>query len=201
MSSCAAFVCPAQQSQPSVPAEIRYHFGDNPAWADPLFDDSAWPKAQNGTFPAPAYQSDGFFWVRARLEVPAGAAGSLAIESHTLDPFPNVQELWVNGRVAGRNGDFPPHAKPLDHLRMLVFDIPAGVVQPSYVAVVALRAWNAPDDRGGSLLRRHPDPVSVTFSIDSAPLLHALESKALDRRVSPEHAEERKPDWSGLQFF
>ena len=27
---------------------VRYHFGDNPAWANPDFDDSARPVAQEG---------------------------------------------------------------------------------------------------------------------------------------------------------
>ncbi|HEY2472698.1 MAG TPA: hypothetical protein VGI45_33245 [Terracidiphilus sp.] len=84
--------------------------------------------------------------------MPAGTAGPLAIESKTDNPFPNVQELWVNGHLVGRIGDFPPHANPLVHLHMLVFDIPGGVVQPGSVAFVALRTWNTPDDRSESLL-------------------------------------------------
>jgi hypothetical protein len=175
----AAFA-PSASARTPLPA-VRYHNGDNASWADPRFDDSAWPIAQEGQFPSPAYQSDGFFWVRTLIAVPAGTAGPLAIESKADDSFPNVQELWVNGRLIGRDGDFPPHARPLVHPQMLVFDIPASVVQPGSVAFVALRAWNAPDDRGGSLLRRAPDPVSITFSIGSAPLLHALARQAQDR--------------------
>ena len=160
---------------------LRYHFGDNPTWADPQFDDGPWLVAENGQFPSPPYQSDGFFWVRAQIDVPAGAAGSLAIESQTVDPFPNAQELWLNGRFVGRYGEFPPHAKPLNHPLMQVFDIPAGVVEPGSVAVVALRTWNAPADQNMNLVLRHPDPTKVEFSIASAPLLHALASQAQDR--------------------
>ncbi|HWE87103.1 MAG TPA: SpoIIE family protein phosphatase [Terracidiphilus sp.] len=169
------------QSGPAAPPTIRYHHSDNPAWANPGFDDSAWPQAQNGGLPSPAYQSDGFFWVRARLQVPAGAAAPLAIESITHDAAPNVQEVWVNGRLVGRFGDFPPHANPLTHPQMLVFDIPAGVALPGSIAVIALRTWNGPDDRNESLVRRHPDRVNVEFSIASAPLLHSLANQAQDR--------------------
>jgi phosphoserine phosphatase RsbU/P len=160
---------------------IRCHYGDNPAWADARFDDSAWPKADDGSFPAPAHESDGFFWVRARIAVPGGIAGPLAIEAQTLDSVAHVQEVWVNGRFVGRYGNFPPHAHPLVPPQMLVFDIPAGVAEPGSVAVIALRVWNDVDYRSERLAWRHPEPVSAEFSIGSAPLLHALAAQAQDR--------------------
>jgi len=160
---------------------VRYHYGDNPAWASPSFDDSAWPQAQNGGFSAPSSESDGFFWVRARIAVPAGATGPLAIEMRTIDPFPNVQELWMNGRLVSRFGDFPPHAKPLVRPQMMIFDIPAGVAQPGSVAVAALRVWNGPYDESERLALPSHELVRVEFFIGSAPLLHALAAQAQDR--------------------
>ncbi len=173
------------RAQPALATQpvIHYHNGDNPAWSSPSFDDGAWPQAQSGSLPAPGYESDGFFWVRARIAVPDGAAPPLAVSLRTIDAFPSVEELWVNGRVVGRYGDFPPHARPLDHPQMLVFDIPAGVAQPGSVAVVAVRTWDVPYDRSESLVLRHPAPVSVAFSIGSAPLLHALATEAQDRAL------------------
>lgn len=184
LSACSVeLVCSAQQPQPLAP--LRFHFGDDPGarlgWANPNFDDGAWPEGGNDGFPAPDYDSDGFFWVRSQIAVPASAAGTLAIESQTLDAAPHVQEVWVNGRLVGRYGNFPPDANPLVSPKMLVFDLPAGVAVPGSMAVIALRTWNAPDDRSESLLRRHPDPVNVTFSIGGAPLLHALAAQDQDR--------------------
>jgi sigma-B regulation protein RsbU (phosphoserine phosphatase) len=175
----AARAVPAPETGPSHP-DLRYHYGDNTAWSDPHFDDSAWPSTQTGIFPSPAYQSDGYFWVRARLVVPPDAA-SLSIELQTDDPFSSVQELWVNGRLIGSYGDFPPRARPLIHPQKLVFDVPPGTVQPGSVVVVALRTWNAPSDWNESLVLRIPDPVRVEFLIAPAPLLHALAAQAQDR--------------------
>jgi hypothetical protein len=177
---CAAAQAPPQPKAPPQ-SVICYHDGDNLSWADPAFDDSAWQPAQNGNFPAPGYQSDGFFWVRARVDVPAGIAGPLAIEPQLLDAAPNVQELWVNGHLISRYGDFPPHAHPLVPPQKMVFDIPPGAVQPGSVAIIALRIWNQPSDTSMRLVLRHPDPVSAQFSIGSAPLLHALAAEAQDR--------------------
>lgn len=168
------------QSAASSPV-LRYHYGDNPAWADPSFDDSAWPSAKDGVFPLPAYQADGYFWVRARVPVPTGNTGPLAIASQTSDPFPYVQELWVNGRLVGRYGNFPPHARPLVSPQSLVFDIPAGLAPPGSMAQIALRTWNAPSDGNEDLVLRHPDPSRVQFTLAAAPLLHALASQVQDR--------------------
>jgi Stage II sporulation protein E (SpoIIE) len=176
---------PILSAQPAPAAQpvIRYHHGDNPAWSSPSLDDRAWPQAQSGSLPAPGYASDGFFWVRARIAVPDGAAPPLAIHLRTLDDFPNVQELWVNGRLVGRYGDFPPHARPLLPPPMLVFDLPPGLVQPGSVAVVALRTWDMPYDNSESLVLLHPAPIQVGFSIAGAPLLHALAAAAQDRAL------------------
>jgi hypothetical protein len=73
-------VCDAQQAQPE--SLVRYHFGDDPdgklGWADPTYDDSAWPLARDGRWPIPPIYSDGFVWVRVRVPVPSDAAGRLA---------------------------------------------------------------------------------------------------------------------------
>lgn len=42
---------------------------------------------------SPGSQSDGFFWVRARVAVPAGITGPLAIQSQTLEATPNLPLL------------------------------------------------------------------------------------------------------------
>jgi hypothetical protein len=47
------FVMPQLLAEAHVPEPkiaiitVRYHFGDDPAWANPNFDDSAWPVAQD----------------------------------------------------------------------------------------------------------------------------------------------------------
>lgn len=57
-------LCPAQQAQPSAP--VRHHFGDDPdgklGWANPNFDNSAWPVAHNGLIPSRSRETNRFFW-------------------------------------------------------------------------------------------------------------------------------------------
>lgn len=49
---------------------IRYHFGDDPRWSDPDFDDSTWPTAQQGRVPGPGYMKARFISIRMRTAVP-----------------------------------------------------------------------------------------------------------------------------------
>ena len=39
-------------------AQFRSHFGDNPRWADPVFDDSSWSIAPSDKFPIPPYSGN-----------------------------------------------------------------------------------------------------------------------------------------------
>ncbi|HEV2485461.1 MAG TPA: SpoIIE family protein phosphatase [Terracidiphilus sp.] len=138
----AGFFCHAEQSQPISP--VRYHFGDQPnsgaRWAEPDFDDSAWPVAHQGRWPFPDLTADGLMWVRVRVPVRSDAAGPLAIRVFNAGDR-LADEIFVNGVLVGRQGKFPPHVL---YTRDSVFDLPSGVTAPGATAVVAFRAWYAP---------------------------------------------------------
>src|ERR1700692_4778968 len=79
----AGFLCHAQQAQ--APPTVSYPFGDDPdgklGWANPNFDDSAWPVAKDGKWPMPAFYSDGFVWVRVRVPLSSETHAPLAIRT------------------------------------------------------------------------------------------------------------------------
>lgn len=128
---------------------VRYHFGDDPdgtpGWADPGLDDSSWPIAPHGSWPLPAFYSDGFMWVRMTVPVHGDAAGPLAIrvteKANLTDSYVVSDEVYVNGRLAGRRGSLPPHPKLVLSGRDAVYELDPGTVEPGKTAVVAFRAW------------------------------------------------------------
>ena len=129
---------------PRIPlASIRYHFGDDPRWADPGFDDQSWPIAEQGRWPAPTFNSDGFMWVRARVRVRIDAAGPIAF-CLSQNIIAIADEVLVNGKEVGRQGSLPPRIELSIFPQDAVFDLPAGVAAPGTTAVVALRAWYPP---------------------------------------------------------
>ena len=117
----ASSTVPVKAQSAAAPAQtvVRYHYGDDAdghlGWARRDFDDSSWPHR----FPwPPAFASDGFLWIRARVPVPDGVAEPLALQSLASRSGPDVQELFSNGLRIGQYGKFPPQAAPplLHHL-------------------------------------------------------------------------------------
>jgi sigma-B regulation protein RsbU (phosphoserine phosphatase) len=141
-----ALLCPAQQAQPSAP--VRYHFGDDPdgklGWANPNFDDSAWPVPHNGLIPSRSRETNRFLWVRIRVPIPNNLNAPLALHLADLGVQAMAWQVFVNGQSLGGQGTFPPHADPADPPVSPVMTLPLSLAQPGSVALVALREWHAP---------------------------------------------------------
>ena len=160
---CVAVSLPAAAQTYSAPTPVRYHFGDNPAWTSPTFDDTTWPTASPSQIPIPPFHSDGFIWIRARVPVPAGTEIPLAV---LLDGNENqlmADEVYVNGTLVGQQGALAPKLVINRAAEPAVFRIPLGTVNPRATALVALRAWFIPGSRilGSSTTR-------LRFTIDSS---------------------------------
>ncbi len=144
---------------------IRYHYGDNPAWAAPSFDDSSWAVAVNSEIPGPRFHSDGYLWIRARIHVPSGLAGPLGVQTQGAMQDTGVEQVFVNGVPAGQYGRFPPHGETRLAPRMLTFALSAGTAQPGTMALVAVRVWSSP------ISRVTASPIRCAFAIDRLPVL------------------------------
>jgi hypothetical protein len=112
--SLCACAATAQSVRPVDEPVVRYHLGDesgqdesgNSSFAAPEFNDSTWPIAQDGTYPVPAFQSDGVVWLRIHLPVPFGISPPFALGLHHS---PDAQEIFAEGRSIDRQGKLPPN--------------------------------------------------------------------------------------------
>jgi len=118
----------------------QFHLGDNPAWADPLFDDSGWETIEAdspwGAQQHPSYT--GFAWYRRHLEIlpTAGATHDYRILiPHAEDAY----EVYWNGNLAGSYGKLPPHAKWYYSTFPRSFPL-----RGSAYGTLAIRVWKAP---------------------------------------------------------
>lgn len=92
----------------------RQHFGDDPGYASPSFEDASWR-----TVPTLAHQSPGIVWHRLRLE-------NTNPGSHlVIGPFASAYEVWVDGKLAGRFGEFSVTGWRVP--RPMVFRLPSEV--------------------------------------------------------------------------
>jgi sigma-B regulation protein RsbU (phosphoserine phosphatase) len=117
----------------------RFHTGDNPAWADPNFDDSQWPLLRSDeAWGQQGYKNyGGFAWYRFTVVVPEGGRNW----SIYLGPMETGYQLFVDGRLAGSFG-------PILNSRNYSASSRAFAMSPAasgpHTFHIAIRAWHAP---------------------------------------------------------
>ena len=118
----------------------QFHLGDDPAWANPGFDDSHWQQLTAdsawGAQGHPGYQ--GYGWYRKSISItPApGASPDVALLIPAID---DVYEIYWNGVKVGQLGTMPPHL-------VWLFGVPPQTygLGPVRNGVLAVRVWKAP---------------------------------------------------------
>jgi phosphoserine phosphatase RsbU/P len=118
----------------------RFHTGDNPAWADPNFDDSQWPLLRSdAVWGQQGYENyGGFAWYRFTVVVPEGSRNW----SIYLGPMETGYQLFVDGGLAGSFG-------PILNSRNYAASSRAFAIWPTAASGprtfhIAIRAWHSP---------------------------------------------------------
>lgn len=86
----------------------KFTKGDDPSYASPEFDDSAWQDIEVPGDGTPFADYDGFGWYRLSFTLPAEAAGTNLVAS--LGFLDDVDEAFLNGTRIGGSGTMPPAA-------------------------------------------------------------------------------------------
>ncbi|MDZ8170778.1 alpha/beta hydrolase [Microbacterium xanthum] len=86
----------------------KFATGDDPAYADPSFDDSSWADQTVPEDGANFASYDGFGWYRLTFDLPSEASGQNLVAS--LGFLDDVDEAFLNGVRIGGSGTMPPNA-------------------------------------------------------------------------------------------
>jgi phosphoserine phosphatase RsbU/P len=136
-----AFFSPVQNHEPVISLDglWRFHAGDDPQWASPAFDDSAWPLLRSDqSWTAQGYKDqNGFAWYRFRAQAPSGATSLALLLTAILTDY----EVFANGVKIGGFGEMPPRGS-LRFNQPLLFHltpVPAGAT-----IQFAIRVWHHP---------------------------------------------------------
>jgi hypothetical protein len=111
-----------------LPALWRLSTGDQPAWADPAWNDADWPRV-----PVPSRWEEsglagysGCAWYRVRFDIPPGRPRWDQILD--LGRIGGADATFVNGTLVGSTGRFPPDALPRpDEMRR--YAVPAALLK------------------------------------------------------------------------
>ncbi len=131
-------VLPAQDSV-SLESGWKFVKGDNPAYADPSFDDSGWsPILVDRIWEAQGNDPyDGYAWYRLRVVIPSKIRDDARLKDGlriSLGKINNFDLSFLNGRVFGRNGKVVAADTPLDDSftkeDMMLYDLPRAYVLP-----------------------------------------------------------------------
>jgi hypothetical protein len=79
--------------------DVNSRIGDDPAWADPAFDDSSW---ETGQWSELRFRGQ-ILWLRQRIELPGAYARSGRPVALFLTAAA-ASEVWWDGKLIGRNG-------------------------------------------------------------------------------------------------
>jgi signal transduction histidine kinase len=131
--------------QPLGQAAWVFHAGDDPRYALPALDDSAWdPISISRPWGVQGHAGlSGFGWYRTRLRVPRAALGPDLHLAVTLGRIFSAYEVYAGGQRLGGAGALPPEARD-DYDRHGTYLIPARAVDADGVVVLALRVWERP---------------------------------------------------------
>lgn len=180
----AANTVPITLGQSVVPLNgpWKFHTGDDPRWADPSFDDSAW-ETIDLTSPPGAHDADvgltgyvpgwtakghsgywGYAWYRMRVSVAAPPGDRLALAGPP--DVDDAYQLFLNGQLLGSAGRFSGPTPVVYSIQPRMFSLPQSLLVTSpdsgVSAVLAFRVW-----MGAGTLGEAPD----TGGIHIAPAL------------------------------
>ena len=113
--------------------------GDDLAWADPAFDDSAWSSIQVPGDGTPFDKYDGFAWYRLTFDLPAEAEGANLVAS--LGFLDDVDEAYLNGVRIGGSGSLPPNAKS-QWFEKRLYPVPASAPVFGGANTIAVRLYD-----------------------------------------------------------
>lgn len=116
----------------------RFHTGDDPAWANPGFDDAAWPLVHAGTsWTTQGYPNyAGYAWYRFRLVAP-DSGRALAI---LLPRIYTGYQVYANGELIGASGSTTPSLAPHFAADPRLYRIPAEIASEPAITI-AIRVW------------------------------------------------------------
>jgi len=148
----------------------HFHTGDDPAWADPAFDDSAWDKIDISTslLDQGLDSYSGYGWYRLRLHpVPVPDSGLLSLALLVAPHSVGQLQVFANGVELARTKGMTGIAEGAPAMyQSRPFIAPITQAAPDGTVVIAIRSWaSVPIVRGLVDHVELGDPLSINEKV------------------------------------
>ncbi len=146
-------VLPSWWATTSLSGEYRFRVGDDPSWASPDLDDTAWatlqvPEEYGWLRGRPRGE---YAWFRRRVVLPSDTPTSTGVSFGLVN---GAYDAFVNGVRVGSCGSVEPFAAA-QALHSCAFEVPGAALTERRTALVALRVRQSfPDGTGGPFAGR-----------------------------------------------
>lgn len=177
----------------------KFHTGDNPAWAQPGFDDSSWtdmdmtlvdgqPDSVPGWTERGFHGYSGFAWYRLTVQVRGGSGKRLSLKMP--DSVDDAYQVFVNGVQIGQFGKFRGNSVTAYGSLPRAFPLPSDVRNGT--ATIAIRLWmdsatpfSSPDAGGlhGPPLLGYADDIGGQVRLDIDDTAHVYASAFLESLI------------------
>ena len=145
---------PATSQALDIAEGWRFTKGDDPAWAQPEFDDSTWRPIDVGKpWEKAGHEGyDGYAWYRLRVSLPAAVNEGAYFKQYQkltllLGAVDDVDVTYFNGAEVGRTGSVPDDTKG-HHEAIRRYDVPAKHIRWDAQNVIAVRVFDSDGDGG-----------------------------------------------------
>ncbi len=125
----------------------KFTIGDNPEWANPTYNDSFWESLRVPSYweEQGFYGYNGYAWYRNMFYMPAQyKKRNLILYLGYID---DVNEVYINGKLIGRTGGFPPGFASAWRSER-IYNIPNDVLYFDKKNIIAVRIYDSHQSGG-----------------------------------------------------
>ncbi len=125
----------------------KFTVGDNQKWADANYDDTSWDHVKVPTgWESQGYDDyDGYAWYRKTIEF---EDWDISLPVYLVfSGIDDVDEVYINGQMVGKTGDFPPASSSFWNKRRKYL-IPEKFLFKGSVLTIAVRVFDFGEDGG-----------------------------------------------------
>lgn len=119
----------------------KFSIGDKKEWKEASYDDSKWDKIY---VPSPwedegFHGYDGYAWYRTDFEISSKYKNKMLMLK--LGKIDDVDEVYLNGKLVGKSGEFPPHYRTAWDLER-EYEIPNNLLNYNGKNIIAVRVYD-----------------------------------------------------------